>query len=393
MFELLEPFQKSLAVQMRNQIQEGTFSQVNLFGGPRYSLRMSFALEAARVLSCRRQGGSNCSCESCRKFATLGEPNVLIVSQRDHKSLIETHLDAFCRLYNDFSRIELMRTIRTLLLQYHPSFSPATASQNSLYDAASSVNELLISLGQEREIGQKEAKKWAEEIRSSLKPLYAANRKNTTVTIAQVRAIDEWVNQTGMGSNKRFIILEAMEQTNVSARNSLLKILEEPPEDTYFFLISEFPNRIMSTILSRVRRYVFPPLGQEAVMHYLKPYYLHDRQYESLEQFYLEGGGMDLSKNRQIAGMLFSSVQSRRYLLLSDLQQLLSNVDDMDGYEYVLRALLDMLADALEEESLSADLAYRLSSLVSSRYSEGRLYNQNGRLMLEALYYRMMEER
>jgi DNA polymerase-3 subunit gamma/tau len=46
MFELLEPFQKSLAVQMRNQIQEGTFSQVNLFGGPRYSLRMSFALEA-----------------------------------------------------------------------------------------------------------------------------------------------------------------------------------------------------------------------------------------------------------------------------------------------------------------------------------------------------------
>ncbi len=393
MFELLEPFQKSLAVQMRNQIQEGTFSQVNLFGGPRYSLRMSFALEAARVLSCRRQGESNCSCESCRKFATLGEPNVLIVSQRDHKSLIETHLDAFCRLYNDFSKIELMRAIRTLLLQYHPSFSPATASQNSLYDAASSVNELLIFLGQEREIGQKEAKKWAEEIRSSLKPLYAANRKNTTVTIAQVRAIDEWVNQTGMGSNKRFIILEAMEQTNVSARNSLLKILEEPPEDTYFFLISEFPNRIMSTILSRVRRYVFPPLGKEAVMHYLKPYYLHDRQYESLEQFYLEGGGMDLSKNRQIAGMLFSSVQSRRYLLLSDLQQLLSNVDDMDGYEYVLRALLDMLADALEEESLSADLAYRLSSLVSSRYSEGRLYNQNGRLMLEALYYRMMEER
>ncbi|HCU30664.1 MAG TPA: hypothetical protein DIC57_09620, partial [Sphaerochaeta sp.] len=165
-----------------------------------------------------------------------------------------------------------------------------------------------------------------------------------------MRAIDEWVNQTGMGSNKRFIILEAMEQTNVSARNSLLKILEEPPEDTYFFLISEFPNRIMSTILSRVRRYVFPPLGKEAVMLYLKPYYLHDRQYESLEQFYLEGGGMDLNKNRQIAGMLFSSVKSRRYLLLPDLQQLLSNVDDVDGYEYVLRALLDGLADALEEE-------------------------------------------
>lgn len=393
MFELLEPFQNSLASQMRSQIQSGTFSQVNLFGGPRYSLRMSFALEAARVLSCSEQGRVHCNCESCRKFTTLSDSGVLIVSQRDHKSMIETHLAAFSRLNNDFSRKALIRSIRILLLQYHPSFSPATPSQNSLYDAASVVNELLISLSQEGELSQKEAKKWADEIRSSLKNLYAANRRNTTITIGQVRAVDEWVNRTSMGSHKRFIILEAMEQTNVSARNSLLKMLEEPPEDTYFFLISEFPNRIMSTILSRVRRYVFPPLGKEAVLKYLEPYYLHDRQYESLEQFYLEGGGMDLQKNRQIAGMLYSSVQSRRYLSLTDLQQLLANVEEMDSYEYVLRAFLDLLTVALEERTLSADPAYRLSSLVNNSFSESQLFNQNGRLMLEALYYRMMEER
>lgn len=356
-------------------------------------MRMSFALEAARVLSCSEQGRVLCNCDSCRKFATLSDPSVLIVSQRDHKSMIETHLAAFSRLNNDFSRKALIRSIRILLLQYHPSFSPATPSQNSLYDAASVVNELLISLSQEGELSQKEAKKWADEIRSSLKNLYAANRRNTTITIGQVRAVDEWVNRTSMGSHKRFIILEAMEQTNVSARNSLLKMLEEPPEDTYFFLISEFPNRIMSTILSRVRRYVFPPLGKEAVLKYLEPYYLHDRQYESLEQFYLEGGGMDLQKNLQIAGMLYSSVQSRRYLSLTDLQQLLANVEEMDSYEYVLRAFLDLLTVALEERTLSADLAYRLSSLVNNSFSESQLFNQNGRLMLEALYYRMMEER
>ncbi len=393
MFESLESFQPSLTEQLRSQIRNGTFSQVNLFGGPRYSLRMSFALEAARVLSCTSDGLAHCSCESCRKFATLSDPNVLVISQRDHASMIHTQLEAFIRLYNDFSKTQLIRSIRILLLQYHPSFSPATSTQTSLYDAASAVNELLIALAQSGDLTVKEAKKYADEIRSSLKSLLAANRKNTTITIAQVRAVDEWVNRTSMGSNKRFIILEAMEQTNVSARNSLLKILEEPPKDTYFFLLSEFPNRIMSTILSRVRRYVFPPLDKQQVMSYLRPYYLHDKDYESLEQFYLEGGGMDLQKNRQIADLLYSSIQSRRYLNLADMNLLLSDVDDADRYEYVLRALLDKFTLALQDGSIAADPAYRLSSLVNQGFSEGKLYNQNGRLMLEALYYRMMEER
>lgn len=393
MFEKLEPFQRALAEQMRTQIEGGTFSQVNLFGGPRYSLRMSFALEAARILSCNDQGLEGCTCESCRKFATLSASNVLVVSQRDHKSMIETNLSAFMRQCNEFSKIQVIRSIRILLLQYNSFFTPANPTQNTAFDAAAAVNELLISLSQEKDLGPKEAKKWADDLRSALKSLYAASRKNTTITIGQVRAVDEWVNQTSMGSSKRFIILEAMEQTNVSARNSLLKILEEPPEDTYFFLISEFPNRIMSTILSRVRRYAFPPLGKEAVGRYLEPYYLHDKEYESLEQFYLEGGGMDLQKNRQIASMIFSSVQSNRYISLGDLQQLLSNVDDMDSYEYVLRSFLDQLSLELEEGNLATDLAYKLSNLVSSSFSEGQLYNQNGRLMLESLYYRLMEAR
>lgn len=393
MFEKLELFQGALAEQMRTQIEGGTFSQVNLFGGPRYSLRMSFALEAARILSCSAQGLERCNCESCRKFATLSASNVLVVSQRDHKSIIETNLSAFMRLCNEFSKIQVIRSIRILLLQYNGFFTPANPTQNTAFDAAAAVNELLISLSQEKELGPKEAKKWADDLRSALKSLYTASRKNTTITIGQVRAVDEWVNQTSMGSSKRFIILEAMEQTNVSARNSLLKILEEPPEDTYFFLISEFPNRIMSTILSRVRRYAFPPLGKEAVARYLEPYYLHDKEYESLEQFYLEGGGMDLQKNRQIASMIFSSVQSNRYISLSDLQQMLSNIDDMDSYEYVLRSFLDQLSLELEEGNLATDLAYKLSYLVSSSFSEGQLYNQNGRLMLESLYYRLMEAR
>ena len=43
----------------------------------------------------------------------------------------------------------------------------------------------------------------------------------------------------------------------VSVRNALLKILEEPPVDCVFILLTTQRNAIMQTILSRVRTYNF----------------------------------------------------------------------------------------------------------------------------------------
>ena len=42
-----------------------------------------------------------------------------------------------------------------------------------------------------------------------------------------------------------------------SGRNALLKILEEPPENTIFILTTSARGAVMPTILSRVRTYAF----------------------------------------------------------------------------------------------------------------------------------------
>jgi DNA polymerase-3 subunit gamma/tau len=389
MFEALKEYQKGVAEQLQDQITSGTMSQVNLFGGSRYSLRMSFALETARVLSCYQGGDDHCSCESCRKFRNLTVSNVVIISQRDHRSVIETSLSTFERLYNDFSRQFVIQSIRRMLLQYHPALlsGAQTQSQNAAASLAGQVNDLLVDLAR-MEIGNaSQAKKAVKELRGALKGLFTAAKKNTTVTISQVRALEHWSGQTSMGDGKRFIILEAMEMTNSSARNSLLKMLEEPAKDTYYFLISEYPNRIIQTILSRVRRYAFPPLSREAVGKYLQPFYLHDKQYDSLESFFLEGGGMDLARATRIAELFVASVQERRYLQSSEIASLLKEIDDMQGYEFVLKAMLESLRRVMPPRSLLA-----LSSLVNTTYNRAQLYNQNNRLMLESLYYQMMEE-
>ena len=394
MFEALSLYQPDLAGQLSLQLRTQTFSQVNLFGGSRYTLRLSYALETARVLCCNEDGHDNCTCESCRRFDTLSVSNVLLISQRDHRSMIETSLKTFERLYNDFSKLHLIRMIRRLLLQYHPAMLDGNQSQSTsnAAQAAALLNELLIDISLQKEWDAKRAKKTCAELSSALKTLFTALKKNSTITIGQVRALESWIGQTSVQNIKRIVILEAMEQTNASARNSLLKMLEEPPKDTYFFLISEEPGRIMQTILSRVRKYSFGSLSKEAVSHYLAPFYLKDVDYDDLEIFYLEQGGMDLKKNKEMAHALCSSVLQKNYLDSDGLVSILESAEAMQSYEYLLKQVLTIFSQALQHGQLSADKAQAYGQLVNTAYSQALLFNQNGKLMLESLYYKMMEE-
>ena len=394
MFDELAKSQKDIAEQLRNQIQGKTFTQVNLFGGSRYSLRMTSAIETARVLSCQEDGDQMCRCPSCKKFEALTMQNVIIVSHRDHQSVIETALSSFVRLRSDFSRKFLLRSVRILLLQYHTSLlgNTQTAAQSSKYESASQVSDLLMELSEKKaELTEREAKSLAQSLRTALKPLLAASAKNTTISVNQVRSLEEWINRTSMGQQRTFIIIEGLEQTNASARNSLLKMLEEPPKDTYFFLISEYPNRIMQTILSRVRKYSFPPLQEETVHALLTPFFLGNERFESLESFFLQGGGLDLARHSEIIEMLLASVINHAYLKEDQFNELLSFIDEQGSYEYVLKRFLSSLGAMLESGTVTWQKAMALSVLVSESFSTATLYNQNKKLMFEALYLKLME--
>ena len=393
MFDELALSQKDIASQLSSQIQGRTFTQVNLFGGSRYSLRMTTAIETSRVLSCSEGGQALCRCPSCRKFEALTMQNLVIVSHRDHTSVIETALNSFVRLRNDFSKKFLIRSVRILLLQYHASLlgNTQTAVQSTNYESASGVSDLLMELSQKQELAEKEAKSIVQGLRSALKPLLAASRKNTTISVNQVRSLEEWVNRTSMGEQKTFIILEGLEMAGTSARNSLLKLLEEPPKDVYFFLISEYPNRIMQTILSRVRKYSFPPLKREGVNALLKPFFLGQESFESLESFFLQGGGLDLGRHAEVVATLLASLSNRTYLKEEQFNELLAFVDEQGSYEYVLKAVLSALGGQLATGQITWQRASALSALISESYSTATLYNQNKRLMFEALYLKLME--
>lgn len=75
--------------------------------------------------------------------------------------------------------------------------------------------------------------------------------ENNTIKKDQITFIHDKVKTTSQLHNKKIYIIDSCEKMNESAANSLLKLLEEPEENIYAFLISSNVDSVLKTIYSR----------------------------------------------------------------------------------------------------------------------------------------------
>ena len=71
------------------------------------------------------------------------------------------------------------------------------------------------------------------------------------------------LHQTRGRSGFRVAIIDSIDDLTPSAANALLKILEEPPPETIFLLVSHRPGQLLPTIRSRCHSVALRPLGDE----------------------------------------------------------------------------------------------------------------------------------
>lgn len=76
--------------------------------------------------------------------------------------------------------------------------------------------------------------------------------------------------QTGWNGAWKVIIIDPAEVMNINAANSLLKILEEPPVNTLFILVSSYSQMILPTIRSRCQQFLLPPPSKEQAKDWLR---------------------------------------------------------------------------------------------------------------------------
>lgn len=74
------------------------------------------------------------------------------------------------------------------------------------------------------------------------------------IDISQIRDLISNLNKSSFNNKERFVIIDNIENLNLNSINALLKILEEPPTNTFFILINN--NRfILPTLKSRCINY------------------------------------------------------------------------------------------------------------------------------------------
>lgn len=150
--------------------------------------------------------------------------------------------------------------------------------------------------------------------------------KKTVIDIEQVRDCINFFNHTPAISGYKVCIIDSIEDMNNNSSNAILKILEEPPINSVFFIISHNPESLMPTIKSRCIDLQFKRFNNE-----------------ELENYLLEEGFEDTSINLKRVMRFSNGSLGKCMQLLSDeakdlnlkVQNLFLNYSDLDIYELI----------------------------------------------------------
>ena len=96
------------------------------------------------------------------------------------------------------------------------------------------------------------------------------NNKKSFISVEQIRKCSQFFSQTSSMSKWRICILDSIDFMDVSSTNTILKILEEPPSNCLFLIISHNIGMVLDTIKSRCLELRFQNLSDEIMIDRIK---------------------------------------------------------------------------------------------------------------------------
>ena len=162
---------------------------------------------------------------------------------------------------------------RVDLLSYALMFSKMIMTKNIQNDAEKEKIEQLIDNSQHPDI----------EI---------INKNNENIKIDEVREIIYSSIESSFNSPKKIFILCGIENLRKESSNALLKILEEPPKNVYFILLSRTLN-IIPTIKSRTIKFHLSGMNNEELGVSKEIYYFFDGNENDILEFKRQNLSLD----------------------------------------------------------------------------------------------------
>jgi DNA polymerase-3 subunit gamma/tau len=377
--------------QLAKEISRQQLPSAILFHGNRYTARLSTALETARQLSCSQHGDPDCTCSSCTSLRTLTHPYTMTLCCRDHNGELAAMKDLLARKKDAKSRDAFIRTLRKVIGSYNNAFfEAATQAKKQDFTAAHEIDQMLTEM-EDLDISSR----LAEVLKLSEKSLKRIEKLNKGISkplpVRHIRMIGTHLRNRGAEHN-RIVILEGVDLMNEAAANSLLKILEQPPERCYFILIATSQHSVLPTILSRVRPYHFrdrESFDQQQVIGHI----FQDTagQYPDLDSYFQQKQGIDWRELEKMAEDYLLTAMKQRVTGDLHIQQIITQVAKKGLMDLFMRNLTNLLYSSYENNYITASAAQDILRMASDAKSRSEVYNQGDALMLETLYYRIAQ--
>ena len=206
-------------------------------------------------------------------------------------------------------------------------------------------------------------------------------RKLLQIKIDAVRGLIEHIQLTSVRGGKRVVLIHPAESMNTQAANGLLKILEEPPADVAFLLVSHDRDRLLPTIKSRCRQMVLSAPDRQTALEYVRQQ--HPAHAEELLAFHSGAPLFDEDPSQTaLRGELLQLLAAPRLLAVLDCAAA------FDKQKQPLAVFLDWLQKWLLDIGLAQQnmppLYYpasrEQSAAVAGRTTPAALFRLNGRL-------------
>ena len=78
-------------------------------------------------------------------------------------------------------------------------------------------------------------------------------KPDISIGIEEVRQIQHFLSRKPTQSDHNTVVIYQAHLLTIPAQNALLKTLEEPPGNSQIYLVTDFPDQLLPTVLSRVQ--------------------------------------------------------------------------------------------------------------------------------------------
>ncbi len=222
------PGQKEVISRLIRSVKEERVSHAQIFTGPEGCGSLAVALAYAKYISCedRSEEDSCGKCRSCVKYEKMIHPDLHFVFPVIRKGGKDNEpvSDSFIESWREFAGRS-------------PYFT---------------LNGWLNSI----EVGNAQGLIFSSEAAEIIKKL-------------SLKTFE---------SDFKIMIIWLPEKMHPSAANKLLKMIEEPPEKTIFLLVSDEPDKIIPTIMSRCQLIRLPGFSNDEITGYLTDILKAERQ-------------------------------------------------------------------------------------------------------------------